>query len=147
VSLFLLIKNASAVDVVNDPGEWNIFQLGNTFGFNYLVKFDGMSYIFLGNFGALQGNAVIWRVTKLLQLLDARLKAVPTRVQFGLATQQATALLDFFAQRLEIWLIVNGEKEEAEIKSWLGTQTLPFRLEIFTLSTVAETVSHQLPHT
>jgi hypothetical protein len=147
VSLFLLIKNANAVDVVNDPGERNIFQLGNTFGFNYLVKFDGMSYIFLGNFGALQGNAVIWRVTKLLQLLDARLKAVPTRVQFGLATQQATALLDFFTQRLEIWLIVNGEKEEAEIKSWLGTQTLPFRLEIFTLSTVAETVSHQLPHT
>jgi hypothetical protein len=62
VGLFLLMKNASVVDVINNPGERSIFELGNTFGFNYLVKFDGLSYIFLGNFAALQGNVVIWRL-------------------------------------------------------------------------------------
>jgi hypothetical protein len=143
VNLFLLINNATLVDVTN-VNERQIFQLGNTFGFNYLVKFDGLSYVFLGNFGALPGHAVIWRVVKLLDLLDARAKALPIRILAGLATQEATALGEFFMKRLEIWLIVNGEKEKAEATTWLGTQTVPFRIEIFTLGNVTERVS-QLP--
>jgi len=141
IALFLLIKNATMVDI-QDPGERAIFQIGNTFGFNYLVKFDGLSYVFLGNFGALQEQAVIWRLTKLLDLLAARMNAVPIRVQFGIATEQTKAVLEFFTQRLEIWLIVNGTKEEEAIKSWLSKRSLPFSLEIFTL---AKTVSG-LPH-
>jgi len=147
VSLFLLINNASAVDVVNNPGERNAFELGNTFGFNYLIKFDGVSYVFLGNFGALPANAVIWRVTKLLELLDARLKSVPTRVKLGLASDQAIAALEFFTKGLSIWLIVNGAKEEADIRSWARTQTLPYPLKIFTFNTIAETVTQSPPHT
>src|SRR5580704_165375 len=147
VSFFLLINNASAVDVVNNPGERNAFELGNTFGFNYLIKFDGVSYVFLGNFGALPANAVVWRVTKLLELLDARLKSVPTRVKLGLASDQAIAALEFFTKGLSIWLIVNGPKEEADVRSWARTQTLPYPLEIFTLNTIAETVIQSPPHT
>jgi hypothetical protein len=108
------------------------------------VKFDGLAYVFLGNFGALQGHDVIWRVAKLLELLDARVKAVPTRVQAGLATKEAIGLLEFFTKRLEIWLIVNADKEKAEVGTWLGAQTVPFRIDIFTLAQVTETVS-QLP--
>jgi hypothetical protein len=79
-------------------------------------------------------------------MLEARLKTVPTRVQLGLASEQAVAALQFFTNGLSIWLVVNGTKEEAEIRSWTATQNIPYPVEVFTLNTVAETVS-QSPHT
>jgi hypothetical protein len=60
IDLFLLINNATVVNIQNDPGDRAIFELGNAFGFNLLLKFDGLSYVFLGNFSALQSNAIIW---------------------------------------------------------------------------------------
>jgi hypothetical protein len=69
------------------------------------------------------------------------MKAVPTRIQFGITTEQAKAVLEFFTQRLEIWLIVNGTKEEEAIKSWLSGRSLPFPVEIITFARIAETVS------
>jgi hypothetical protein len=110
------------------------------------VKFDGMSYVFLGNFAALQGHAVIWRFTKLLELLDARLKTVPTRVQLGLTTEQALAALQFFTNGLSIGLIVNGAKEEEEVRTWAMTQKIPYPLEVFTLHTRLIPLSQGAPY-
>jgi hypothetical protein len=146
VDLFLLIRNATVVNIQNDPSERAIFQLGNTFGFNLLVKFDGLSYVFLGNFSALQGHPIIWRLSKLLELLDARINAIPTRVQAGLATEAASKAVDFFTERLEIWLIVAGLAEEGEVGSWLSRNPMPFPVEIFTLDAVNDIVS-ELPGT
>ena len=139
--MFLLIKNTTLVNVQNDATERGLFELGNWFGFNFLVKFDGLSYVYLGNFGALPANLAIWRLSKLLEVIDERMKSVPIRVKVGLATDQALPLLDFLFKRLEIWLIVNGQKEEDEIKLWCDHKKLPFSLEIFTLNTVMEIVS------
>ena len=144
VDLFLLIKNASVVNLQDTPEDRVIFRLGNTFGFNLLTKFNGLDYVFLGNFGALQGHPIIWRLSKLLELLDARVKAIPTRVKAGFTTEKAIEQVDFFMKRLEIWLIVPGSTEENEIRSWLGGRSQPFQLEVFTLGTVNEIVS-QLP--
>lgn len=144
INLFLIIKNATFVNIQNDPGERAVFELGNTFGFNLLVKFDGLSYIFLGNFGALQGHPIIWRLSKLIELLDTRIKAIPVRVQAGIATEKAREALDFFTKRLTVWLIVAGSVEADGINSWVSKNTLPFPLEIFTLNDVNHIVS-QLP--
>ena len=65
VDLFLLIKNASVVNLQDTPEDRVIFRLGNTFGFNLLTKFNGLDYVFLGNFGALHGHPIIWRLSKL----------------------------------------------------------------------------------
>jgi hypothetical protein len=59
-----------------------------------------------------------------------------------LATVDNKAVLDFFFQKMEIWLVVNGEKEEDQIKSWISNTPLP--LTIFTLSRVAE-IAVELP--
>jgi hypothetical protein len=136
LDLFLLINGTTVVNIQNDATERAIFQLGNTFGFNLLVKFDGLSYVFLGNFGVFQAHPIIWRLNKLLELLDARVKAIPTRVQAGLATEQARAAVQFFMTRLEIWLIVPGSVEADEISSWSAAHELPFRLETHTLERV-----------
>lgn len=87
LSVFALIKNAVYSNIQN-ADERTLFELGRTFGFNLLIKFDGLSYVYLGNFTALSEKSVIWRLTKFLDLIDARLKMVPLRVEMGLATQQ-----------------------------------------------------------
>jgi hypothetical protein len=140
----MLIKNATVVNVQNDATERAIFLLGQTFGFNFLVRFDGLSYVFLGNFSPLQAYPIIWRLSKLLELLDARIAAIPTRVEAGLATDKATEAVNFFIKRLAIWLIVAGATEADEIKAWAKGKTLPVTLEIFTLAEVNDTVT-QLP--
>jgi hypothetical protein len=81
VDVFLLMKNATVVNVKRDRNEEAIFNLGSPFGFNLLIKFNGLDYIFLGNFSALQAHPVIWRLSKLLELLNARITALPIRVQ------------------------------------------------------------------
>jgi hypothetical protein len=141
VSLFLLVKNATIVNVQNDPGDRALFLLGDPFGFNLLVKFDGLSYVFLGNFSAFPAYQIIWRVGKLLAVIEARIKAVPTRMQLGLATEQSSALLEFLTKNLEIWLIVNGDQEETAVKEWLTKRNPRFPCEIFTLPEVTKIVS------
>jgi hypothetical protein len=144
INLFSIIKDTTFVNIHNDPGERAIYQLDSTFGFNLLVKFDGLSYVFLGNFGALQGHPIIWRLNKLMELLDARIKALPIRIQNSIVTEKAREDVDFFTKRLTIWLIVAGPTEVDEINSWRNKKILPFPLEIFTLDEVIQIVS-QLP--
>ena len=79
-----------------------------------------------------------------LDLLDARINAIPTRIQAGMTTEKAVEAVDFFTKRLELWFIVAGPKEENELKSWLTGKTVPFPLEIFTLATVSQ-IASRLP--
>lgn len=143
VELFLLIKNSTVVNLQNDPGDRQIYDLGSSFGFNLIRRFDGLSYIFLGNFSTLQGRAVIWRVSKLFELIDARLGSVPIRVAIGLAADATIKALEILFQRLEIWLIVSSEMEQHEVNSWLSNsdRALRFPLEVFTIDQVNKTVS------
>ncbi|MGH7118236.1 MAG: hypothetical protein ACREFP_04475 [Acetobacteraceae bacterium] len=145
VELFMLIKNATFVDVRDAPVERAIFQLIRTFGFNLLLKFDGLSYVFLGNFGALGGHPIVWRLTKLMELLDARVRSIPTRLREGFTDEKAAASTEAFLNRLEIWLIVAGPAEAEEVRSWLkGSAVSSAALEIFTLGEINDTLA-QLP--
>lgn len=144
VELFLLINNATIVNVQNDPGERAVYELGGAFGFNLLVKFDGLSYIFLGNFTSLQAHPVIWRLSKLLELLEARIDAVQTRIAVGIATDEAISRLNFLISRLEVWLVVAGATEDREIKQWLTDHPTSFPIHVFTLDHVNQMVE-QLP--
>jgi hypothetical protein len=140
ISLFLLIKNATLVNIQNNTFERAVYDLGHHFGFNLLVQFDGLSYIFLGNFAAFHAHAVLWRLSKLLEILDARLAAVPTRVEAGFATQDATGAVEFFIKRLKIWLVI-ADTAADEVKGWMRDATLPAECEVFTMTEVSEAVS------
>jgi hypothetical protein len=144
ISFFVLTKKAIFVDVANNPQEHAVFQLGNTFGFKYLVKFDGLSYVFLGLFASIQVTPIIWRLGQLLELLTERINAIPTRKAAGLADEKSLSAIDLFMQRLEIWIIVNSDKERDEISRWSSPKHLPIPLQIFTMTTVSAALS-ELP--
>jgi len=140
LSIFLLIRNATFVNIQNDATERAIFELGKHFGFNLLVKFDGLSYVFLGIWCS-SGPRNNLALEQVLELFDARVKAVPERIKAGIATANATDALEFFTKRMAIWLITAGVKEENEIKSWLGGRSLPCSLEVSTLERITKEVS------
>ena len=143
LDLFVLINNATVVNLQSNVDDRQIYELGSYFGFNLLKKFDGISYIFLGSFAALQGHTIIWRLSKLLEVIDARIKSIPVRVKAGLVADTAGghAAVRFFLDRLEVWLIVPGVSEEFEVRDWLADKAVPFPLQIVTVQTVNEIVS------
>jgi hypothetical protein len=137
VSLFSLIKNTTIVNLQNHPDEQALLLLG----FTLLRKFDGLSHVYLGNFSALSAHQIIWRVGKLLEMIEARTKAARTHTQFG----SGAAIELSSTWPLDIWLIVKGQNEETEISKWLRTTIVSYpSWEIFTLSDAQEIVS-QLP--
>lgn len=144
IELFLLINNATVANVQHDAGARAIFELGRDFGFNLLAKFDGLTYIFLGNFTSLEVHPVIWRLSKLLELLRARIASVETRVQLGFGTDEDANRVNFLISRLEIWLVVAGATEDQALKQWIDEQPAAFSIHIFTLDDVNRIVE-QVP--
>lgn len=143
-SLFVLTQKATFVDIVNNPQERAIFDLGNTFGFKLLVKFDGLSYVFLGIFAAIQARPIMWRLSQFLELLGGRINSFQTRRELGLANNLEASAMELFVKRLEIWLIVNGDSECNDIRGWIDTIPTPLPLKIFTIADVTKSLS-ELP--
>ena len=138
---FLLINDAILVNVNLNQGERSVFDLGSPLGYNLLMKFDGLTYIFLGNFPQLRTEAIIWRATKLANVISARMSSMQFRIDAGLADDKSRALVDVFAERLEVWLIVNTSEQRLELESWVEKQRLPFRTTIFDMLTVTDAAS------
>jgi hypothetical protein len=84
----------------------------------------------------------LFGLSKLAELLEARVNSIPTRVRAGLATDSVTKAIELFTTRLEVWLVVPSSIEHDQIISWLRGKTLPFaKLEIYTLGKVNEVVA------
>ncbi len=141
---FLIIKNVTIVNLQRSPGEQQIFDLGNPFGFNLVISFDGLNYIYLGIFGALRTSAVIWRLSKFSELLNARVNSIATRLEFGITDDRGAKMVDFFRTRVSVWLIVAEATDKDDINVWLEKQKVQFPVEIYTQKEVGDLVS-QLP--
>lgn len=141
LSLFLLVMGATVVNLSESPDAVQMYRLGAHFGFNLVERFDGMSYIYFGNFSTLPAKAIIWRLEKLCQIFIARLGSLTKRIEFGAANPQALPAFKHILETLQVWLIVQSDIEEREIRSWVlnGGASLP--LEIFTWNSVVDAVS------
>lgn len=142
IGLFLLMNDTTLANIEINSDDRIIFELGNTFGFNLLTKFDGLSYIYFGNFGMLSDKAIIWRLSKFLTLFSARLGAIPIRLQLGLAKEEGREVLKIFLEKLQIWLVVADEQIKLQIIDWYKALDLQLPLEIFTLNQISEAVTH-----
>lgn len=138
---FLLLMNSMPVILGRNQDEQIIYDLGAPLGFNLLVKFDGLSYTYFGNFPNLRYETVIWRITKLLEVLTARLTAIEIRKSLGITSDAALAVLAEFLKRLELWILVNGEPERQPLLGWAAQRSSEFPLKIFTMSEVGEAVA------
>ena len=131
LSTFLLSEGA-IVATINDAGDKAFFDLGNACGFNLLTDFSGNCPIYFGNFPALRGDLVAWRLEKLVRLLSERLDALPERRQLAAVTDEQFAWLLQVRSRIMIWLLVAGDRDRDRVKAL----QVPFPVRIFTISDV-----------
>ena len=117
----------------------NIFELGRPLGYNLLMTFDGLQYLFFGNFTALRSEVVLWRIRVLQQIIAARLGSIPERIKMGVAEPNATqmALIKSFMDKLAVWILVTGDVEKTTIQSSIASTDLKWPVKVFAISDIA----------
>lgn len=138
---FCLAKG-QVLSPTESQGDRDIYALGSPLGFNLFMSFDGLSYTYLGNFTTLHADAILWRLERLLEHVEARLRAIPTKIQMGLQiTPFQQTLLQHVRKTLKVWVVVTSDEQRQLILSWLDKNTPSFPTQIFTLEEVRAEVS------
>ena len=127
------------VATINTEGDRKFFELGRPLGYNLLMTFDGLRYLFFGNFTALRSEAVIWRIRILQQIISARLGSIPERIKMGIAAPNPTqmALINSFVEKLEVWILVTGHDEKTSVESSIASTDFKWPVRVFAISDIA----------
>lgn len=137
---YLLMRNAIVLRI-SGPIEQTILGLGSPCGFSVLLSFDGLRYTYFGNFSALRTDAIILRLNKPKEILDARAASLDQRKELGLTTSQQENLAKHFWATLAIWVLVTHDQQRDELRSWAEKNKLAFQFDAFTVDEVTASVT------
>ena len=134
-----LLSQQMLVAPVNTPGERNIFELGRPLGYNLLMTFDGLQYIFFGNFTMLRADAVLLRIRTLQNIVAARIGSIPNRIEMGMPglNEQQVALLMRFMDKLQVWTLVTSDDDKATIEAAAAKADFKWPTKVFAISDIA----------
>lgn len=134
---FLLSKRLLFVPITNDD-ERALFELGRALGFNMVMTFDGLRYMYFGNFTTLRPEIVLWRLRTLETIIRERFDSIPKRIELGLvkADPRVRALLRQFTENLQIHLLVTSDEDRSSIQKEINTKPAQWHVEIFALSDI-----------
>ena len=132
---FLLVREMTypRVDSIGDKA---IFDLGMPLGFNLLLSFSGMQYLFFGNFTFLRSEAVIWRLKMLCRAIDLRRSSWPSRIEAGLLTKEQAVVFDDLFQRFEILLLVTSPEDSQAVSEALKEYHPNYKTKVISLDDV-----------
>ena len=132
LDVFILSRNYVWSPVDNE-GERNILRLGSPLGFNLLHDFAGINYVFIGRFAALRPEAILWRLKKMIEMLNGRRGSVRQRVEDKIATPEQAALLERLFETLQIWVLVTSGEDKKAIQSELSKQPIVYAIDVITI--------------
>lgn len=134
-----LLSQRVLVAPINTPGDRNIFELGRPLGYNLLMTFDGLQYLFFGNFTALRAEAVLWRVRTLQDIVSARIASIPTRIEMGMPglNAQQVEILKRFLDKLEIWVLVTSDDDRNTIEAEARKARFKWPVKAYAISNIA----------
>ena len=136
VESFLLSKRLLTVPLTND-GDRALFQLGQPLGFNMVATFDGMSYLYFGNFTALRPETVLWRLRTLEDIIYERLSvSLPQRVKLGIIQEEAVSMVEKFLGGLETMLLVTSDDERDTIQAAFAQKESRWPVHVFSLNDI-----------
>jgi len=134
---FLLSKEVLLVPLTNE-GDRNLFELGRPLGFNMVMTFDGMRYLYIGNFTSLRPEAVVWRLKKLQQIVTQRFGSLPQRRKLGLQIDaSAMAVADRLLGELRMWVLVTSDHDKAVVKAAIDAADFTVPAEAFSMSDIS----------
>lgn len=117
---------------IDNEGEKAFYQMGSHLGFNLLLHFDGLQYIYFGLFTKQRVQIIVWKVKILLKLLKARSASIPERVKIGLANEvQGKAIEEVFS-KIKVWLLVQTDEDRTAINTFLSREGIQIVSKIIT---------------
>jgi hypothetical protein len=133
-----LLANRMLVVPLNTDGERQIFQLGQPLGFNLLMTFDGLQYVYFGIFTALRQEAVLWRLKTLQDIISSRVGSIEKRIEMGFGRPDARQLaaINVFIEKLQVWVLVTSDEDKAAIASTATTLGLKWPVKMFAISDI-----------
>lgn len=134
---FLLSKRLLVVPLATE-GDRNLYEMGRPLGYNLLMSFDGMRYVYFGNFTALRPETVLWRLRTLEEIIQERTGSLPERVKLGIAVNpQVVAALQIFLGQLQTMLLVTGDEERAKVQGEIAAKPTRWPVQVFSLRDIA----------
>jgi hypothetical protein len=138
---FLLAKRLLVVPLTTD-GDKNLYQLGHPLGFNLLVTFDGMKYVYFGNFTALRPETVLWRLRTLEDIIHERFASLPERVRMGIVLPTMLTAVEGLLKGLQILLLVTSDDERQVIEQVIEEKATRWPVQIFSLNDIKTTLQN-----
>jgi hypothetical protein len=135
VESFLLVRRLLVVPITSE-GDRNLFQMGQPLGFTMVMTFDGMRYLYFGNFTALRPETVLWRFHTLEDIIQERVASIPQRVKMGIMPQEAGGALEMFLNGLEMMLLVTSNDERDTIHAAIAAKAPRWPVQVFSLDDI-----------
>src|SRR5262249_34183340 len=135
---FLLSKRLLVVPLTSE-GDRSSFELGRPLGYNMLMTFDGMRYVYFGNFTALRPEAVLWRLRTLEDIIHERIGSLPERIRLGIAAVNppAVAALQTFLGQLQTMLLVTSSEDRTIVQEEVAARPTRWPVQVFSLGDIA----------
>jgi len=137
--LFLMERDL-LISPVDNEGEKNIFNLGDSLGFNLLNSFSGEEYVFFGKFASLRAESIVWRLNKLNAVISGRRSSFPAKIKRGVATSQQLAYANKLFDTLQILVIAASDSDKEKVNKELEKKPLDHTVEVLTLDEVLNEV-------
>lgn len=141
VESFLLSQRLLVVPITSE-GDRSLFQMGQPLGFTMLMTFDGMRYLYFGNFTALRTETILWRIRTLEDIVKERVASLPQRVKMGIIQPEAVALFEGFFNEMQILLLVTSDDEREKIKATLAEKGTRWPVQVFSLNDINATLQN-----
>lgn len=143
INSFLLKRNL-LMSPVDNEGERNLFRLGEPVSFNMLVDFSGMVYTYLGQFAALRSEIVIWRIVKLVEILEGRKKSLAKRMVISGANKEHIYGALHFFNTVKIMIIVTSKKEQVHLENKINPLELNYAVEIVSMEQIEKELAEYM---
>ena len=141
VESFLLSKRLLVVPITSE-GDRNLFQLGQPLGFTMVMTFDGMRYMYFGNFTTLRSETVLWRLRTLEEIIHERLASIPQRIQMGMVQPEVGKMVETFFNGLENLLLVTSDDDRDKLKAAIAEKPSLWPVQVFSLNDIHTTLQN-----
>jgi hypothetical protein len=134
---FLLSQRLLFVPL-NNEGDRTLFELGRPLGLNMLMTFDGMKYVYFGNYTTLRSEVIIWRIRTLEAIISERFGSIDERVRLGLAqlTPALKTIMDTFLAKLEVWVLTTSAADRSKIVAAFSEKPCKWPVRVYELSEI-----------
>lgn len=130
------LKRNLLVSPIDSEGERNLYRLGEPVGFDLAVDFSGMSYTYVGHFSSLRLEVVVWRIKKLIEILNERRGTITERIGLNSSSLHEINTGHRIFDTASIIVLVTSDKDKESIENIVKTIDSNYEIEVVSMDQI-----------